>query len=66
MCSSLDEEKNLIVSKLHLYRRPYGVSTHLAKYKDYLENHLFSDNVLSNQQIRDAENVPASVVDPNR
>jgi hypothetical protein len=64
VCSTWDEEKNLIVSKLHLYRRPFG--THLAKCRDYLEKHFFSGNELSYQQLRDTESVPASFIDPKR
>ena len=68
ICSSQDEEKSPIISKLHLYRRPYPVPTELAEYKVYLEKHFVDEAQPSYQQVMEMESMPyfsASVVDHN-
>ena len=69
VCSSDDEEQNQIISKLHLYRRPYAVPTDLAKYGEYLEAQFKNEDQPSYQQVQEMENFPdisASIVDPDR
>ena len=68
ICSSQNEEKSPIISKLHLYRRQYGVSPDTTKYRNYLLKQFVKENQPSYQQLHDMNNVPyfpASVVDPN-
>ena len=70
VCSSQDKEKSPIISKLHLYRRPYGVSTDTAKYRAYLRSHFVDEKQPHYQQLQEAmgyvPNLTASVVDINR
>ena len=68
ICSSQDEEKSPIISKLHLYRRPYGLSTDPTKYKEYLEKHFVNEAQPSYQHLLEmgmgsVHNLSASVVD---
>ena len=66
ICSSHEEDKSPIISKLHLYRRPYGVSTNIAKYRAYLRSHFVDEAQPSYQQLQGTGRVshlPASVVD---
>ena len=66
ICSSHEEDKSPIISKLHQYRRPYGVSTDISKYRAYLKCHFMDDDHPSYQQLQNTERVshiPASVVD---
>ena len=68
ICSGLNEEKSTVISKLHLYRRPYGVSPDPTKYRKYLENHFVSEHQPSYQELYGMRSVPyfpASVVDRN-
>jgi hypothetical protein len=68
ICSSLDEDKSLIISKLHLYRRPYGVPD-TDKCRQYLEKHFVKKDLPSYQQVQEMQKVDcpsASVVDPKR
>ena len=58
ICSSQDEEKCPIISKLHLYRRQYGVSPDIAKYRAYLISHF-----TTHQQSQDMGHLTASIVD---
>ncbi len=39
ICSSEDEEKSHIISKLHNDRRPYMTPPESGKYQDYLKRH---------------------------
>ena len=67
ICSSLDEEKTPIISKLHLHRRPYVVSSDINKYRTYLRTHFIDEQQPSYQQLQQAiGSVPimkASIVD---
>ncbi|CAI8017205.1 E3 ubiquitin-protein ligase rnf213-alpha [Geodia barretti] len=68
ICSSQDEEKSPIISKLHLYRRPYGLSTDPTKYKEYLEKHFVNEAQPSYQHLLEmgmgsVHNLSALVVD---
>ena len=68
ICSSQNEEKSRLISKLHLYRRQYGVPLDTAIYKKYLEKQFVNENQPSYQKLHDINSVPyfpASVVDPN-
>ena len=56
-----------MISKLHLYRRPYLVSTDPAEYRRYLERHFIDEQQPLYQQVREMASIPhisASVVDP--
>ena len=65
ICSSSNEEKSQIISKLHLYRRPYGVSTNPAEYRKYLETHFIDKEQPNYKQCQTMikSSFPASVVD---
>ena len=66
ICSSSNEEKSQIISKLYLYRRPYGVSTDPADYRRYLETHFIDEEQPSYLNIQTVmpSSFSASVVDP--
>ena len=70
ICSSQDEEKTPIISKLHLHRRPYVVSSDINKYKTYLRKHFIDEQQPSYQQLQQAIGsvpiVKASIVDDER
>ena len=70
ICSSQDEEKTPIISKLHLHRRPYVVSSDINKYRTYLRKHFIDEQQPSYQQLQQAiGSVPimkASIVDDER
>ena len=69
ICSSQNEEKSPIISKLHVHRRPYAVPLELAEYKQYLERHFVDEAQPSYQQVMEMGSIPylhASVVDHNR
>ena len=64
VCSSCEEDKSPMISKLHLYRRPYVASTDPAK---YLGRHFIDEEQPLYQQVREMASIPhlsASVVDP--
>ena len=66
ICSSYEEDKSPIISKLHQYRRPYGVSTDISKYRVYLKSHFVDGGQPLYQQLQSAgrvSHIPASVVD---
>ena len=42
VCSNQKEEKSHIISKLHLYRRPYTVPSQITKYQQYLQQHFMA------------------------
>ena len=64
ICSSQDEEKTPIISKLHLHRRPFVVSPNVSKYRAYLRKHFVDEHQPQYQQLQQAiGSVPASVVD---
>lgn len=66
ICSSFEEEKTPIISRLHVYRRQYGVSRDQTNYSTYLKGHFVDDQQPSYQQLRDlgcVSNLSASVVD---
>ena len=68
VCSSCEEDKSPMISKLHLYRRPYVVSSNPAEYRRYLESHFINEEQPLYQQVREMASIPhlsASVVDPN-
>ena len=67
ICSSHEEDKSPIISKLHLYRRPYGVPADINKYRAYLRSHFVDEEQPSFQQVQTSRGVlvrTASVVDP--
>ena len=66
ICSSHDEEKNPMISKLHLYRRPHGISADLATYREYLKTHLINKTQPSYEQVQLMGSGNASVVDCDR
>ena len=39
ICSSKDEEKSHMLSKLHVYRRDYTIPSDVTKYQQYLQLH---------------------------
>ena len=67
ICSSQDEEKTPIISKLHLHRRPFVVSPDVKKYSEYLRKHFVDEHQPRYQQLQQAmgsvPNLKASVVD---
>ena len=65
VCSSSNEEKSQIISKLHLYRRPFGGSTDPAEYRKYLETHFIDKEQPNYKQCQTITKslFPASVVD---
>ena len=69
ICSSKDEERSHIISKLRLFRRPYGVPADPAKYRVYLRSHFVDDKQPHYQQLLGMGRVPnltASAVDLER
>ena len=67
ICSNHEEEKSHIISKLHLYRRPYGVPADIAKYQHYLKCHFVDEDqpLYPQHQTRGSlSSVAASMVDP--
>ena len=67
ICSSQDEEKTPIISKLHLHRRPFVVPPDINKYRAYLRKHFVDEQQPQYQQLQQAmgsvPNLKASVVD---
>ena len=67
ICSSQDEEKTPIISKLSLHRRPYVVSSDISKYRTYLRTHFIDEKQPSHQQLQEAigsvTTMKASIVD---
>lgn len=68
VCSSHDEEKCPLISKLHAYRRPYVVPKDIGKYKEYIEKHFINKDQPSYQEVlkRKEKVSNASLVDPDR
>ena len=67
ICSSHEEDKSPIISKLHLYRRPYVVPADINKYRAYLRSHFVDEEQPSLQQLQTSTSVivqRASIVDP--
>ena len=66
ICSNQDEEKSHIISKLHLYRRPYTVPSEITKYQQYLQQHFVSEGDHDHQTRADSHSMVASGVDRER
>ena len=70
VCSSHDEEKCPLISKLHAYRRPYVVPKDIGKYKEYIQKHFINKDQPSYQEVlkkrENVSNICASLVDPDR
>ena len=69
ICSSQDEERSPIISKLHLYRRQYGVPTDPAQYRAYLRGHLVNEEQPYYQELQgvgSSSHLTASMVDFER
>lgn len=65
ICSSQDEEKSHIISKLHMYRRQY-VPFQVTGYQQYLHQHFVSEGVHDYQTVASSPQVMASEVDRER
>ena len=55
-----------MISKLHLYRRPHGISADLTTYREYLKTHLINKTQPSYEQVQLIGSGNASVVDCDR
>ena len=66
ICSSHEEEKSHIISKLHLYRRPYAISYQISKYRQYLRQHFVVEGEPDRQTRASWLPVVASDVDRER
>ena len=66
ICSSQDEEKCHIISKLHPYRRSYGVPRDMNMYKRYLQKHFVFDKGPAQQTKGTGTLNVASAVDRER
>ena len=66
ICSNQDEEKCHIISKLHPYRRPYGVPGDINMYRRYLQKHFVSDKGPAQQTKGTGTLNVASAVDRER
>lgn len=61
VCSSENETRSHIISKLHLYRRDYNPLYKKEQYKTYLSNHLKTSRLFQHE-----EQVLASEVDKDQ
>ena len=66
ICSNHEEEKSHIISKLHLYCRPYVISNQISKYRQYLRQHFVVEGEPDRQTRASWLPVVASEVDRER
>ena len=62
ICSNEDEDNSYMISKLQLYRRPVTILFSDHVFAEYLKAHFINWHFIGDME----QNVPASVVDPEK
>ena len=62
ICSNENEDNSYMISKLQLYRRPVTILFSDHVFAEYLKAHFINCHFIGDME----QNVPASVVDPEK
>ena len=65
VCSNEEEEKSYLISKLHVFRRPFVPANDLQDYKKYLAIH-FTHRAQEHENEFSSQDIAASSVDPEQ